>query len=108
MNLSELPELIRLKSLYIQGCIEDRQELLNQKEELDIEIEEQIQAAGKSLANEKARDVARFRMKGEDYKKIEGAIAVIDSEIAKAKIELQYLRDMFAVEKIENQGAAYV
>jgi hypothetical protein len=112
MKLSELPQLIKQQSLLVQELIDSRDyHLFIQKLE-DVEIERKVQDLDPKLVkNEKQRDIARFDFRDEDYSIRLDNIAALESDIAKAKIELQYLRDLFAVEKIENQGAiaaAYV
>jgi hypothetical protein len=112
MKLSELPQLIKEQALKVQELAEERDYFLTTKKEKDIEIERKVQSLDpKVIKNENQREVARFDFRDEDYDGLLGAIIYVESELAKSKIELQYLRDEFAVAKIENQGqiaAAYV
>ena len=112
MTLSELPRAIKDQSVMIQQITEVRDCLLNQKKRMDIEIERKVQSLDSKLVkNENQRDIARFDFRSDAYNSLLDDLAKTEHELAVAKIHLQYLRDMFAVEKIENQGAiaaAYV
>ena len=112
MKLSELPLEIQRQSLIIQDISREITELLSSKKEMDIEIERKVQSLDpKVFKNENQREIARFDLRSDGYKTLLADIVNAEADLAEAKIQLQYLRDMFAVEKIENQGAiaaAYV
>jgi hypothetical protein len=106
MKLSELPQLIKERALEVQSLIEDREYLLTNKKELDIQIERQVQSLDpKVYKNENMRDIARFDLRNQEYRDVLLAIARIETALACTKIELQYLRDEFAVAKLELQDA---
>lgn len=107
MKLSEFPEEICNFSLELQKSIEERAELLAKKEQFDIEIERQVQDLDqKVFKNENLRGIARFDFRNDLYLELLAAIVEVDSEIAALKIHIQFLRDAFAVAKIESGSSS--
>jgi hypothetical protein len=104
MKLTEFPDEIKHFSTKLQEEMEVRDTLYSQKKEKDIEIERRVQVLDpKVVKNENQRDIARFDFRDEDYANLIEVIAEVESNIAKLKIHIQFLRDKFAVAKLELQ-----
>lgn len=104
MKLFEFPLVIKDVSLKLQNEIERRDEFLSHKKAADIAIDKIVQSLDKKVcANDRDREIKRFELRDDYYQSVLDAIAGSESVIAVLKIELQYLRDSFAVSKLELQ-----
>jgi predicted mannosyl-3-phosphoglycerate phosphatase (HAD superfamily) len=106
MNLTELPKLIKAQALEVQRLSEQLEQSRWHKKLADIEIEKQVQTLDKKVcSNENQRDIARYDLRDAAYNSLLAAIVREESQLAAAKIELEYLKNEFEVAKIsyENQ-----
>ncbi len=101
MKLEEFPGAIHEQTLAFQLAVEERDKLLDLKKEADIDIERKVQSLDSKLVkNENQREIFRFDFRDDGYRALLEEIANI---LADYKAELQFLRDSFAVAKLELQ-----
>ena len=104
MELSKFPQAIKEQALEIQRLSEIRDRFITEKKEEDIKIEKLVQGMDPKLCkNENQREIARFDFRTVQYNEILANIIEVESHLAAAKTELQYLRDEFSIAKLELQ-----
>ena len=105
MNLTELPTLIKAQALEVQRLSEKLEQSRWHKKLADIEIEKQVQVLDKKVcSNENQRDIARYDLRDNAYNALLAAIVREESQLAAAKIELEYLKNEFEVAKISYEN----
>ncbi len=102
-TLEQYPRAIKLQQIKLHDLESDLRHEQDLKAMLDAHFEKKI-AENKDLKNEQQRKAKRLELREEkDYLAKIHKIASIENEIAKERIELEYLRNCFSVFRLNKR-----